>query len=54
MRDLISTALTTRRPGAIFIAPTGQAPSRTAGAADVIMSRAHSIFVACRTQNILA
>jgi hypothetical protein len=54
MRNFILTAKTARRPAMMCIALSGQASSRMPYGADVTTSRAHSILVASRVQNILA
>jgi hypothetical protein len=54
MRDLVLTAMAAHGPAAICYAIPGPATARFALAAGISMSRAHSILVASRTQNILA
>ncbi len=54
MRNLILTAQEDRRPAAIFIAVAGPMSPWAACAADVTTSRAYSVLVAGRAQNILA
>jgi hypothetical protein len=54
MRDINRTVMTAQGPAAIYDAITGSATSRFARTAEMCMSRAHSILVASRAQNIQA